>query len=158
MCGVRLGTGGRLGQGSLAGVVDLDLQVDGLKHTAHPGLQPVQLSRFALQRPLVLLISAFQLWQRWVSDEGSFFQSPTFLGPTHPHSHLATAAACLERPATSPEPRPAVALPAPAQPAHPGPCAQPGPSLSGTGPPGGPAAAVDVEAGGWVVAQWRPSL
>lgn len=52
---------GRLRQGSLAGVVDLDLQVDGLKHTAHPGLQPVQLSRFALQRPLVLLISAFQL-------------------------------------------------------------------------------------------------
>ena len=84
-CGVRLGTGGRLGQGSLAGVVDLDLQVDGLKHTAHPGLQPVQLSRFALQRPLILLISAFQLWQRRVSDEGSFSQRASpFWGPPTP--------------------------------------------------------------------------
>lgn len=55
------GTGVGLGLGSLAGIVDLDLQVDSLKHAAHPGFQPVQLSRFALQRPLILFISAFQL-------------------------------------------------------------------------------------------------
>lgn len=61
LCGAGLGTGIGLWQGSLAGVVDLDLQVDGLKHAAHPGLQPIQLGRFALQRSLVLLIGAFQL-------------------------------------------------------------------------------------------------
>lgn len=60
-CGAGLGTGLGLGQGSLAGVVDLDLQVDGLKHAAHSGLQSIQLGRFALQRPLILLISALQL-------------------------------------------------------------------------------------------------
>lgn len=53
--------GAGLGQGSLAGVVDLDLQVDGLKHAAHSGLQPIQLGRFTLQRSLVLLIGALQL-------------------------------------------------------------------------------------------------
>lgn len=48
-------------QGSLAGVVDLDLQVDGLKHASHPGLQPIQLGSFTLQCSLVLLIGALQL-------------------------------------------------------------------------------------------------
>lgn len=45
---------------SLAGVVDLDLQVDCLKHTAHPGLQPIQLSRFDLQFAFILFICALQ--------------------------------------------------------------------------------------------------
>lgn len=45
---------------SLAGVVDLDLQVDGVEHTAHPGFQPIQLGRFALQCTLVLFICALQ--------------------------------------------------------------------------------------------------
>lgn len=56
-----LGAGVGILQESLAGVVDLDLQVDGLKHTTHPGLQPIQLGCFAFQCPLVLLIGAFQL-------------------------------------------------------------------------------------------------
>lgn len=59
--GAGLGGGVGILQGSLAGVVDLDLQVDGLKHTTHPGLQPIQLGGFAFQGPLVLLIGAFQL-------------------------------------------------------------------------------------------------
>lgn len=54
--GTKLGPG----EWSLAGVVDLDLQIDGLKHTAHPGFQPVQLGRLALQLTLVLFIGALQ--------------------------------------------------------------------------------------------------
>lgn len=54
--GTRLG----LGEWSLAGVVDLDLQVDGLEHAAHPGFQPIQLGRLALQFPFILLIGALQ--------------------------------------------------------------------------------------------------
>lgn len=45
---------------SLAGVVDLDLQVDGLEHAAHPGFQPIQLGRFTLQFTLILFICALQ--------------------------------------------------------------------------------------------------
>lgn len=47
--------------GSLAGVVDLDLKIDVVEHAAHPGLQPIQLGRFALQGPLILLVGALQL-------------------------------------------------------------------------------------------------
>lgn len=57
-CGVLEGVGS--GPGSLAGVVNLDLQVYGLKHIAHPGLQPVQLSRLVLQGALVLFVGALQ--------------------------------------------------------------------------------------------------
>lgn len=45
---------------SLAGVVDLDLQVDCLKHAAHPGFQLIQLGRFTLQRTLIHFIGALQ--------------------------------------------------------------------------------------------------
>lgn len=46
--------------GSLAGVVDLDLLVDGGQHLPHSGLQPAQLGRFGIQHPLVPLVLLLQ--------------------------------------------------------------------------------------------------
>lgn len=46
--------------GSLAGVVDLDLLVDGGQHLPHSGLQPTQLGCFGIQHPLVPLVLLLQ--------------------------------------------------------------------------------------------------
>lgn len=66
MAGAAAGLG-VAGHPSLAGVVDLDLLVDGGQHLLHPGLQLAQLRRLGVQHHLVLLVLLLQHCggQRW---------------------------------------------------------------------------------------------
>lgn len=129
-------------EGSLAGVVDLDLLVDGGQHLPHSGLQPAQLGCFGIQHALVPLVLLLQC----CSDRGNVSQPgpPPLTPPTAPASplrpHLAAAAACPGRPAAVPRPPPATAVPGCSPAAHPAPGAPPAPLLSGTGPEVGPPA------------------
>lgn len=135
-------------RGSLAGVVDLDLLVDGGQHLPHPGLQPTQLGRFGIQHPLVPLVGLLQrCGDRGEKGQPGLPPPPPRPPPPDPlpRPHLAAAAACPGYLAAAWQPRPAAAVPGCPPAVRPAPGAPLAPALSGTGP----AAAPPAPAGQW---------